>query len=337
VRVEGAPLARARSGSTGGSEDLVAFLATKTDKTTITRGSRVHWDSVGRIGERIVAAEKIVWGAPGKDAATLDKSFTELGGRPRSRTERITVKGKNPILSVSEVPPAPARATAPSIGSSSTRSRRYWRAVTVDRSAPRKSSSASPTTSPCDADQCAVPLRDDQRCLEAVALPNGALMRPRERGDRGVSFEPQSGGRCAATWSGYREVRRRSTAGEPASSAPVHEATASPSSRRSRSARVGDRRERRRTARRARGGAHEGDVVQPDLARPLLVVVVTAEQQAEVPVTASRVERACCSFVWSNAYRSVSTPWAIRSANSRGEWVEAPTCQWRYCETWERP
>jgi transposase len=160
VRVEDALLARARSGSTGDFEDLVAFLATKTDKTTITRGSRVHWDSVGRIGERIVAdgldptrlddlacievdevswrrqhhcltlvpdhaAKKTVWGAPGKDAATLDRSFTELGGRPRSRTEQVTVKGKNPILSVSEVPPAPARATAPSISSSSTGSRRY--------------------------------------------------------------------------------------------------------------------------------------------------------------------------------------------------------------------
>jgi hypothetical protein len=56
------------------------------------------------------------------------------------------------------------------------------------------------------ADQCAVLLRDDQRYLEAVALPSGALVRPRERGDRWVSFEPQSeGGFCAATWSGYRE------------------------------------------------------------------------------------------------------------------------------------
>jgi len=119
---------------------------------------------------------------------------------PRSRTERISVKGRNPILSVSEIPPAPARATTRSISSSSTRSRRDSRAVMVDR--------------------YAVLLRDEQRYLEAVAVPSGALVRPRERGDRWVSFQPQSdGGLCAATWSDYREVRRRSTAGKPATSA----------------------------------------------------------------------------------------------------------------------
>ena len=38
----------------GNAEDLVAFLATKTDKTTISRLSRVDWDSVGRICQRVV-------------------------------------------------------------------------------------------------------------------------------------------------------------------------------------------------------------------------------------------------------------------------------------------
>jgi hypothetical protein len=37
VRVEAIPFARARSGFTRDFEDLVAYLATKTDKTTITR------------------------------------------------------------------------------------------------------------------------------------------------------------------------------------------------------------------------------------------------------------------------------------------------------------
>lgn len=60
------------------------------------------------------------------------------------------------------------------------------------------------------ADQCAILLSDDQGRLEAVALPSGALVRPRERGDRWVSFEPQGdGGFCAATWSGYRECFAR--------------------------------------------------------------------------------------------------------------------------------
>jgi transposase len=55
VRVEAIPFARARSGFTRDFEDLVAYLATKTDKTTITRLSRVDWDTVGRICERVVA------------------------------------------------------------------------------------------------------------------------------------------------------------------------------------------------------------------------------------------------------------------------------------------
>ncbi len=55
VRVEAVPFARARSGFTRDFEDLVAFLATKTDKTTITRLSRVDWDTVGRICQRVVA------------------------------------------------------------------------------------------------------------------------------------------------------------------------------------------------------------------------------------------------------------------------------------------
>jgi hypothetical protein len=56
------------------------------------------------------------------------------------------------------------------------------------------------------ANERAVLLRDAERYLEAVALPSGAVVRPRQPGDRWVSFEEQSdGGFCAATWSGYRE------------------------------------------------------------------------------------------------------------------------------------
>lgn len=114
VRVEAVPFARHRAGFTRDFEDLVAFLATKTDKTTITRISRLDWDSVGRMCARVVAdgldpgrldglvnigvdevswrrhhryltlvadhtGKKIVWGAAGKDTATLDKFFAELG------------------------------------------------------------------------------------------------------------------------------------------------------------------------------------------------------------------------------------------------------------------
>jgi transposase len=114
VLTEGVPFARAGARFTRDFEDLVAFLATKTDKTTITRLARIDWDTVGRICARVVAdgldpdrldglvhigidevsykrhhhyltlvadhaAGKIVWGAEGKDTATLDAFFTDLG------------------------------------------------------------------------------------------------------------------------------------------------------------------------------------------------------------------------------------------------------------------
>ena len=64
VRVEAVPFARAGAGFSRDFEDLVAFLATKTDKTTITRLSRVEGDTVGRICARVVA--------DGLDPARLD-------------------------------------------------------------------------------------------------------------------------------------------------------------------------------------------------------------------------------------------------------------------------
>jgi len=114
VLTEGVPFARAGARFTRDFEDLVAFLATKTDKTTITRLARIDWDTVGWICARVVAdgldparldglvnigvdevsykrrhhyltlvadhgAGKIVWGAEGKDTAALDVFFTDLG------------------------------------------------------------------------------------------------------------------------------------------------------------------------------------------------------------------------------------------------------------------
>jgi len=55
VVTEGVPFARAGARFTRDFEDLIAYLATKTDKTTITRLQRVDWDTVGRICERVVA------------------------------------------------------------------------------------------------------------------------------------------------------------------------------------------------------------------------------------------------------------------------------------------
>jgi transposase len=57
VLTEGVPFARYRSDFTRDFEHLVAWLATRTDKTTITRLVRIHWRTVGRIIERVCADE----------------------------------------------------------------------------------------------------------------------------------------------------------------------------------------------------------------------------------------------------------------------------------------
>lgn len=114
VRVEGVPFARHGSGFTRDFECLVAWLAVKTDKSSIERLLRVAWRTVGAIIERVVADEldpdrlnglfeigmdeiswrkrhkyltlvsdhrsgKIVWGGEGKDAKAAGKFFDDLG------------------------------------------------------------------------------------------------------------------------------------------------------------------------------------------------------------------------------------------------------------------
>jgi transposase len=114
VVTEAVPFARRGAQFTRDFEALTAVLATKTDKTTIARLLRIDWDTVGRICQRVVADDldptrldalvhigvdevswkkhhhyltlvtdhdrkRIVWGSPGRDCATLDGFFTELG------------------------------------------------------------------------------------------------------------------------------------------------------------------------------------------------------------------------------------------------------------------
>ena len=118
-RLEPVPWARPRSGYTRDFEDLVAFLAQHMAKTPIARLLGIAWDSVGRIVERVVAEHlderrldglvaigvdeisyrrgqryltcvadhasgAIVWARPGRNAATLQAFFDELGERRRS-------------------------------------------------------------------------------------------------------------------------------------------------------------------------------------------------------------------------------------------------------------
>jgi transposase len=70
VRVEAVPFARAGSDFTRDFEQLVAYLATRTDKTTIARLVRIAWRTVGRIVQRV--------GADELDPARLESLF-EIG------------------------------------------------------------------------------------------------------------------------------------------------------------------------------------------------------------------------------------------------------------------
>ena len=126
VRVEGVPFARAGSDFTRDFEALVAWLATRTDKTTITRLVRIDWRTVGRIIERVCADEldadrlddlfeigidevswrkghryltlvtdhhrsRVVWGTDGGGAEAADAFFDELGAERSAQIEAISL------------------------------------------------------------------------------------------------------------------------------------------------------------------------------------------------------------------------------------------------------
>jgi len=113
AHVEGVPFARDSARFTRDFENLVAWLATKTDKTATCRLSRIDWQTIGRIIERVgdelidsdrlsdlfeisideVAWRKghryltlvadhrrrrVVWGCEGKGQAAADRFFSEL-------------------------------------------------------------------------------------------------------------------------------------------------------------------------------------------------------------------------------------------------------------------
>src|SRR5512135_240069 len=123
VRVEAVPFARHRSGFTRDFEQLVAWLATTTDKSAICRLVRIDWDTVGRIIARVCAEEldgdrlenlfeigideiswkrqhnyltlisdhirgQIVWGTEGNDSKAANRFFRQIG---RSRSHAIEV------------------------------------------------------------------------------------------------------------------------------------------------------------------------------------------------------------------------------------------------------
>ena len=117
ARTEGVPFARPGSDFTRDFECLVAWLATRTDKTTITRMLRIDWGTVGRIIKRVCDDELdpnrlndlyeigidevswkkqhnyltlvadhqrrcVVWGCEGKGEKAADAFFEELDPEP---------------------------------------------------------------------------------------------------------------------------------------------------------------------------------------------------------------------------------------------------------------
>jgi transposase len=126
VRVEAVPFARAGSRFTRDLEDLVGFLATTADKSTLCRLVRVDWDTVGRIISRVMAERldpgrlddlfeigvdevswrrhhsyltlvsnhqqnTVVWGSEGRDSATLDGFFAELGPERAAKITAVSM------------------------------------------------------------------------------------------------------------------------------------------------------------------------------------------------------------------------------------------------------
>ena len=114
---EGVPFARPKSEFTRDFECLLAWLATRTDKSTIKRMLRIDWDTVGRIIKRVCDDEldpcrldelydvgidevswkrqhnyltlvadhhrrQVVWGCEGKGQAAADRFFEELDPPP---------------------------------------------------------------------------------------------------------------------------------------------------------------------------------------------------------------------------------------------------------------
>ena len=126
VRTAGVPFARSGSRFTRDFEDLLGWLATTMDKTALRRLVRIDWDTTGRIIGRVIetgldpqrldnlfvvgveevswrkghsyltmvsnnATGKFVWGRHGKDTATLDCFFDELGPERSGAIEAVSM------------------------------------------------------------------------------------------------------------------------------------------------------------------------------------------------------------------------------------------------------
>jgi transposase len=135
VHVERVPFARDGARFTRDFEDLVAWLATKTDKTATCRLTRIDWQTIGRIIERVgdelldrdrlsdlfeisideVAWRKghryltligdhrrrcVVWGCEGKGQAAADRFFAELDPPPQGPRPEHATQPPDPAIMV---------------------------------------------------------------------------------------------------------------------------------------------------------------------------------------------------------------------------------------------
>lgn len=126
ARTEGVPFARSGSDFTRDFEALVAWLATRTDKSTITRLVRINWRTVGRIITRVSDDEldpdrlndlfeigmdevswasqhryltlvtdhrrrRIVWGAAGQGSDTAELFYAALGEQRCEQIQAISL------------------------------------------------------------------------------------------------------------------------------------------------------------------------------------------------------------------------------------------------------
>lgn len=127
VTTEGVPFARPAARFTRDFEDLIAWLVTRADKTTVASFARIVWRTVGAICERIsdeirsdtdylaglvdIGVDeiswrkhhkyltmvtdhdtgKVVWGTSGKNAAAFAEFFTDLGADRTGQVEAITM------------------------------------------------------------------------------------------------------------------------------------------------------------------------------------------------------------------------------------------------------
>lgn len=130
VTTEMVPWADVGSGFTLPFEDVVAHLAQRADKTTVSSMMHIAWKSVGHIVARVVARRgqrdrleglrnigvdelsyrkhheyvtivtdhdtgRVAWAAPGKNADTLKRFFAELGPERTAKIEMVTLDMSN--------------------------------------------------------------------------------------------------------------------------------------------------------------------------------------------------------------------------------------------------